>query len=130
MSSANPSPPAALATPPTAATFRLPKVAYLMVLFLVFCVLPLAFTGQGTESAPAVLGPQTALLVIPVIAAIFIARNSTVVDGRGITVRLAFGSKTLPWDDVRGLSVDARTIYLVGRAGSIRLPCVRISDLA
>ncbi len=105
-------------------------MTYVLVLFLLFCVAPLAFTGQGAQGAPAVVGPQTLLLLIPVIAALFIARTATVVGIEGITVRLAFGSRSMRWDEVRGLSVGERSVYAVGRSGSVRLPCVRVADLA
>lgn len=122
--------PAADGTPPSARTFRLPRIAYLVVLLLLFGVAPLAFTDRGTESAPAVIGPQTLLLIIPVIAAVVIARTATVVDADGITVRLAFGRRRLTWDQVRGLSIDQRSVYAVSAGGAVRLPCVRVADLA
>ena len=100
------------------------------MLLLLFCVAPLAFTDRGTESAPATIGPQTALLVIPIVAALMIARTATTVDGGGITVKLALGSRRIPWSDVRGLSVDRRSVYAVGQSGAVRLPCVRVADLA
>jgi hypothetical protein len=115
---------------PITRTFRLPSVTYLIVLLLLFCVVPIALTDRGSQSAPVVIGPQSALLLIPVIAALFIARTATIVDGKGITVRLAFGSRVLPWSDLRGLSVDERTVYAVTTSGSVRLPCIRIADLA
>jgi hypothetical protein len=105
-------------------------MTYLVVLFLLFCVAPLAFTGQGAQGAPAVIGPQTLLLLIPVIGALFIGRTATIVAADGITVRLAFGRRKLAWDEVRGLSVGERSVYVVGRTGSVRLPCVRVADLA
>jgi hypothetical protein len=105
-------------------------MTYVVVLFLLFCVAPLAFTGHGVQGEPAVVGPQTLLLLIPVIGALVIARTATIVRTTGITVRLAFGSRVLPWDEVRGLSVAERSVYAVGRTGSVRLPCVRVADLA
>jgi hypothetical protein len=115
---------------PGGRTFRLPRIAYLVVLLLVFCVMPLALTDRAYESAPTAIGPQTLLLLLPVIAAVFIARTATIVSTEGITVRLAFGSRTLPWGEVRGLSVGERSVYVVGPDGSVRLPCVRVADLA
>lgn len=105
-------------------------MTYLVVLFLLFGVAPLAFTGQGAQGAPAVVGPQTLLLLIPLIGALVIARTATIVGADGIVVRLAFGRRTLAWEEVRGLSVGERSVYAVGRAGALRLPCVRVSDLA
>jgi hypothetical protein len=122
-------------SPPTSSstaerTFRLPALAYLIVLFLLFCVSPLAFTDNASPGARAVVGPQTALLLIPVVAAVFIARTATFVGERGIRVRAAFGQRAMGWDEVRGLSVHERSVYAVCVDGSVRLPCVRVNDLA
>jgi hypothetical protein len=118
--------------------FRLPRSTYLVVLFLVFGTVPLAFTAAGFDhdnsgglvGPPAVVGLQTLLLVIPVFAAAFIARTATFVDDTGIQVRAVFGSRRFGWDDVRGLSVDGRGVYAVTSDGSWRLPCVHVNDLA
>ena len=40
------------------------------------------------------------------------------------------GSRILPWADLRGLSVTGRSVYAVTNTGSVRLPCVRLADLA
>jgi hypothetical protein len=117
--------------------FRLPASAYLVVLFLFFGAIPLAFTessfhfdGKGSEQgAPGVVGWQTLFLLIPVLAAFFIRRNATIVDPTGIRVRALFGSRQLAWDDLRGVSVDGRNVYAVLTEGSVRLPCVRVADL-
>jgi hypothetical protein len=110
--------------------FRLPVLAYLVVLFLLFGTAPLAFTTHGYEGEDAHLGPQTLLLLIPVVAAVFIARWATVVDSRGITIRAAFGSRLLPWAELRGLSVNGRSVYAQTADGSWRLPCVHVNNLA
>jgi hypothetical protein len=122
----------------TGAVFRLPRTAYLIVLFIAFGTFPLAFTaegfrhdsGGGLVGPPAVVGWQTLLLLVPVVAAVFIARTATFVDGSGIRVRAAFGSRRLDWDEVRGLSVSGRSVYAVLGEGSVRLPCVHVADLA
>lgn len=99
--------------------FRLPRSAYLAVLFLALCVTPL------------VQHPLAALVyVIPVAGAVFIARTATIVDADGITVRALVGRRTLRWDDLRGLSFTGRNVYAVTTGGAVRLPCVRLSDLA
>jgi hypothetical protein len=119
-------------------TFRLPRSAYLIVLFLVFCTVPLALAGNGVHHADpdagstatdVVIGPRVLLLLIPVLAAFFIARTRTQVDGDGIRVRALFGARRLPWEQVRGLSISDRNVYAVCSDGSVRLPCVRVSDL-
>ncbi|MGI8760440.1 MAG: PH domain-containing protein [Jatrophihabitantaceae bacterium] len=122
--------PPAPAAPPAPRTFRLPRSAYLLVLFLLFCVIPLALAADGSDGAKAIVGPRALLLIIPVAAAFFIARTATVVDDTGIRVRALLGSRLLRWDELRGLSVDARSVYAVCRDGSVRLPCVRVADLA
>ncbi len=99
--------------------FRLPRSAYLAVLFLALCATPL------------VQHPLASVVyVIPVVAAVFIARTATIVDDRGITVRALIGHRTLLWTELRGLSVTGRSVYAVTDTGSVRLPCVRIADLA
>jgi hypothetical protein len=118
--------------------FRLPRTAYLVVLFLLFGTVPLAFTadnfsitGKGdAQGAPGVIGWQTLLLVIPALAAAFIARTATFVNGSGLRVRVLFGSRTMPWSDVRGLSINGRGVYAVTAGGAVRLPCVHVASLA
>jgi Bacterial PH domain len=122
--------PSTAASPSGARTFRLPALAYLIVVFLLFCTAPLAFAGNGDEGARAALGPRALLILFPILAAVFIARTRTVVDESGVGVRALFGTRQVPWPEIRGLSVSERTVYLVCRDGSVRLPCVRISDLA
>jgi hypothetical protein len=117
--------------PPTSLVFRLPRSAYLAVLFLVFCVAPLAFADAGgDEGGPAGLSWRLALLAIPALAAIFIARTATIASAAGFRVRAAFGSRELPWADVRGLSITGHSVYAVQDDGSVRLPCVHVADLA
>jgi hypothetical protein len=99
--------------------FRLPRSAYLAVFFLALCVTPLV-------QHPIV----TIAYVVPVVGAVYIARTATIVDDAGITVRALIGRRWLPWADVRGLSVTGRSVYAVTGDGAVRLPCVRIADLA
>jgi hypothetical protein len=112
-------------------TFRLPPSAYLAVLFLLFCAAPLALTANGGHPGGSIGWTwRVALMLIPVVAAVFIARTATVVSAAGLRVRAAFGARTLSWEEVRGLSVTGRSVYAVLDDGSVRLPCVRTSDLA
>jgi hypothetical protein len=105
-------------------------MAYLVVLFLVFGTVPLAFAGDGSQGARSALGPRALLILIPILATVFIARTRTIVDETGVSVRALLGTRHLPWSQIRGLSVTERTVYLVCHDGSVRLPCVRIRDLA
>lgn len=122
---------------PVGRVFRLPASAYLVVLFLLFGAVPLAFTessfhfsGSGAEQGPPPFyGWPMAFLLIPLLAAAFIRRTATFVSPAGIRVRAVFGSRRMSWDEVRGLSVDGRSVYAVLADGSVRLPCVRQSDL-
>jgi Bacterial PH domain len=118
------------APPPLVRIFRLPALAYIIVLLLLLGSIPIAFTGHGIEGETVVVGPQTLVLLIPIITAVFIARTATIVDAQGITVRAAFGRRRLAWNDIRGLSVTRATVYAALADGAIRLPCVRVPDLA
>ncbi|MGH8860893.1 MAG: PH domain-containing protein, partial [Jatrophihabitantaceae bacterium] len=112
-------------------TFRLPRSAYLAVLFLLFCTVPLALSSEGgNEGAPVGWSWRLLLLLVPVLAAAFIRRSATIVSTAGLRVTAPFGSRTLPWGEVRGLSITGRAVYAVLEDGAVRLPCVRTGDLA
>jgi hypothetical protein len=99
--------------------FRLPRSAYLAVLIL------------AIGATALVQHPLAAFVyVVPLLAAAFIARTATIVDERGITVRALIGRRSMPWEKVRGLSVTGRNVYAVIADAAVRLPCVRVSDLA
>ena len=101
------------------------------MLFLVFGVAPLALSARGGDVGSDIgWSWRLVLFVIPVLAAVFIARTATVATRTELRVRAAFGTRRLPWDDVRGLSVTDRAVYAVLDDGAVRLPCVRTSDLA
>lgn len=118
------------APPQHVRVFRLPALTYVVVLFLFFGALPLAFAGFGSEGAKARISWHTLILAVPIIAAFMVARTATVVTARGIVVRAVFGKRALPWDRIRGLSVTGRGVYAVLADGSVRLPCVRVANLA
>jgi hypothetical protein len=111
-------------------TFRLPRLTYLVVVFLLVCTVPLAVAGDLDHLSEPVAGPRLALQLIPILAIGFVARTRTTVDPSGLRVRALFGSRQLPWDEVRGLSVSGRSVYAVCAGGSVRLPCVTVNDLA
>jgi hypothetical protein len=110
-------------------SFRVPRTAYLVILFLVAGVSPVALYGGPESQQNATISPLTLLYLVPVLAALFIARTATIVDARGITVRAVFGQRTLPWEQLRGLAVSGRSVYAVSTGGSVRLPCVRQRNL-
>ena len=121
--------------PPTARVFRLPKLAYGIVLVVAFCVTTFApgpRSGLRNEGGSSLNSPLWWLVyLIPVAAAVYIARTATFVDpDGGIRVRALIGHRTMTWADVRGLSVTDRSVYAVTADAAVRLPCVRVSDLA
>jgi Bacterial PH domain len=102
-----------------ARTFRLPRSAYLVVVMLVLGVTVLVQHPLGLVA-----------YLIPIAGIVYIQRTATIVDGEGITVRAMLGQTQLRWEQVRGLSVTGRSVYAVTDDGAVRLPCVRIADLA
>jgi hypothetical protein len=119
---------------------RLPRTAYLAVVILLLGTVPLAFgsndyrsvsdIARGTgEGGGFTVGWRLVLLLIPVLVGFAIARTATIIDGEGIRVRALFGSRSMPWDDVRGLSVSGRGVYAVLSDGAVRLPCARLAHL-
>lgn len=120
-----------MTVPARSLAFRLSRSAYLGVLFLLLCTAPLAFVADGgNEGGPTALTWRLSLLALPVLAAVFIARTATFASSAGLRVRAVFGVRELPWGDVRGLSIEGRAVYAVLADGAVRLPCVRVSDLA
>jgi Bacterial PH domain len=118
------------ATTAVGAVFRLPRTTYLVLLFVVVGVTPVALYGGPDGGSPARMSGLTVLYLIPVLIATFIARTSTRVDTTGIRVSAIFGSRTISWSEIRGLSITKRNIYAVLADGSVRLPCVRQRDLS
>jgi hypothetical protein len=124
---------------PDPVVIRLPRTAYLAVVFLLFGALVVAFgdnhphdvedSAKGTVFAGFTVGWQAVALAVPLLVAVFIARTATIVSSDGLRVRALFGSRDLPWDIVRGLTVSGRGVYAVLADGVVRLPCVRIAHL-
>jgi hypothetical protein len=110
---------------------RLPRSSYLGIAFLVVGIAPLGLYGGSDHPEQARISLLTLLYLIPVLAAFYIARTLTLVNSDGIVVRALFGQRAVLWSDVRGLSVGGRNIYAVLTDGAaLRLPCVRVRDLA
>jgi hypothetical protein len=109
--------------------FRLPRPAYFVVLFIAIGITPVALYSGPAQGAPAKVSGLTLLYLLPLLAAVFIARTSTRVDATGIRIQAVFGSKRLAWTDLRGISVTGRSVYAVATDGSLRMPCVRQNDL-
>ncbi len=106
--------------PVVRAVFRLPRSAYLPVLFL----------GLGVTVLVSSLAWTTVYLV-PLLAAFFVARRATIVDARQITVRAMFGRESIPWNRVRGLLISERGHVSVALddQSAVLLPYVRVRHL-
>jgi hypothetical protein len=117
--------------PLSSAVFRLPRTSYVAVGFLFFGATPVALYGGAEHPTSATISALTLLYLLPILAAVFIARTMTFVNSGGIVVRALFGKRALLWNNISGLSVSGRSIYAVlVDGGALRLPCVRIRDLA
>lgn len=109
----------------TAQVIRITQMAYLGVLVLLFCVF-FAFVGW-----PIALWW---LLLIPVAAAVWIARTRTTVSEDGLELRTVFGSRHLDWAQVAGVGIPKRG-YVRARLTDdteVKLPAVsydRLRDL-
>lgn len=71
------------------------------------------------------------VLVLPVAAIVWILRVRTTVDPETLTVRSAFSSRTVDWDDVRGLRIGSRSRVsaVLGEDDDLVLPAVHARDL-
>ena len=90
--------------------------AYLIVAFTALC------------ATAVVHSPLLALIyLVPLAAALYVARTATIVDARGLSARAMFGSRLVAWDDLAGLRLDrSGAVYAVDTAGGqLRLPWLR-----
>jgi hypothetical protein len=108
-------------TAPRRTVLKHPALAYLIVAFTALCC------------TAVVHSPLLALVyLIPLAAAVYVARTATVVDDQGLHARAVFGSRTIGWHELVGLRLDrSGAVYAVDSAGGqLRLPCVRTTRLA
>jgi hypothetical protein len=101
---------------------RPPRPALLVVLFLLFCVTPLAFVRT----------PFLLLYAIPLGALLWICRAGTDIDADGVTVRAVAGSRRIAWSEIQALTpTDGGELRAVLRDGRLmRLPQARLRHLA
>ena len=104
------------------ARLRMTRVALLPVLFLLVCVVPLAFAASWT----------LVFLLVPVLAAAWVLRVGVDVGDDGVTVRSAAAARHVPWGEVAGIRVAERgDLWLVTTRGTeLRLPVLRARDLS
>ncbi|HEX8767414.1 MAG TPA: PH domain-containing protein [Jatrophihabitans sp.] len=107
-------------TAPRRTVLKHPALAYLIVAFTALC-------------CTAVVHSRLLALIylVPLAAAVYVARTATVVDEQGVHARAIFGSRTVGWDELRGLRLDrSGAVYAVDSSGGqLRLPCVRSTKL-
>ncbi|HET6878360.1 MAG TPA: PH domain-containing protein [Jatrophihabitans sp.] len=125
---------------PNPLVIKLPRTAYLAVVFLLVASFAVAFGDsqphslQDSKVATGIAGVDVTwrllVFLLPLAVAVFVARTATVVSPAGVRVRALFGSRFLPWGEVRGLSVGERALYAVLDDGAVRLPCTRVAHLA
>ncbi|MFE7798168.1 PH domain-containing protein [Nocardia sp. NPDC057440] len=114
------------AQPPRAAKIiRVPQLAYLGVLVLLFCVF---FPFVGWPIA------LWWLLLIPVAVAVWIYRTRTTVSEDGLDLRTVFGARHLDWSQVAGVTIPKRGFVRAHLTddSDVKLPAVsydRLRDL-
>ena len=107
-------------TAPRRTVLKHPALAYLIVAFTALCC------------TAVVHSPLLALIyLVPVAAAVYVARTATVVDDQGVHARAMLGSRTIGWHELAGLRLDrSGAVYAVDSSGGqLRLPCVRSTRL-
>ncbi len=107
-------------TAPRRTVLKHPALAYLIVAFTALCC------------TAVVHSPLLALVyLLPLTAALYVARTATIVDGEGLHARAILGSRTIGWHELTGLRLDrSGAVYAVDSAGGqLKLPCVRSTQL-
>lgn len=99
----------------------MPRSALIAVGIFAVCTIPLVS-----------LSPWLVLLLgLPVLAGVHVWRSGVDIGAHGVTVRAAFGTVAVPWDDVAGVQIRRRgELWLVRRdGGTLRLPTLRVRDM-
>ncbi|KRE32059.1 hypothetical protein ASG82_03685 [Mycobacterium sp. Soil538] len=107
---------------PAPVVIRISPMAHLAVVLLTLALLSVVFAGPVWF---------VALLVIPVLLSVAIARYRTVADRDTVTARTLLGSQTLRWEDIAGLRFG-RKAWAQARRGDgteVSLPAVTFATL-
>lgn len=110
------------ASSPAPVVIRISPMAHLAVVLLTLALLSVVFAGPAWF---------VALLVIPVLLSVAIARYRTVADRDTVTARTLLGSQTLRWEDIAGLRFG-RKAWAQARRGDgteVSLPAVTFATL-
>ncbi|ADG79463.1 hypothetical protein TPAU25S_00796 [Tsukamurella paurometabola] len=117
--------------------FKHPGIALLGVALFAVCLAPIVgpwTVGRAIDGGNASVGLQVlgwALLLVPILFAVWILRVRTVIGPDGIrSVRVA-GSDSIAWEDLSGIRLaNNGAVYAVRTDGSeVRLPAVTLSQL-
>jgi Bacterial PH domain len=106
----------------TPVVIRLSPIAHFAVGFLALGLLAVVM------SSPVWVAPT---LVIPVVLSLAIVRLRTVADRRRVTARTLLGSRSVAWEDIKGLRFD-RGSWAVAElvdGGRLRLPAVTLATV-
>lgn len=99
----------------------MPGAAIFAAAFVMFCATPLAWSSWWL----------TPIYLLPLGYIVWLVRTRTVADADGLVARTVFGSRRLPWSELKGLTITSRAeVRAVLTDGSeVRLPTVRTRHL-
>ncbi|KXP06537.1 PH domain-containing protein [Tsukamurella pseudospumae] len=117
--------------------FKHPAIALIGVALFAVCLAPIVgpwTVGRSVDGSTAGVGAAVlgwALLVIPVLLALWILRVRTVIGPDGVRSVRVLRATTIAWDEMSGIRIGNNgAVYAVRADGSeVRLPAVTISQL-
>ncbi|NUT45853.1 MAG: PH domain-containing protein [Saccharothrix sp.] len=103
------------------AVFRIPTPALLAAGLAAIAATPFAWGAPGLQ----------AVYLLPIGFAVWVLRNRTTVDGERLVARSTFGTRVVPWDEVKAIKLAPKGwLSAVLRDDSlVRLPAVRAGHL-
>ncbi|MEW5809010.1 MAG: PH domain-containing protein [Actinomycetota bacterium] len=101
------------ASSPAPVVIRISPMAHLAVALFALALLSIVFAGPGWFAA---------LLLIPVLLSVAVARYRTIADRDTVTVRTLFGKQTMRWDDIDGLRFGKKAWALARRSDGSETP--------
>ncbi|MEV4538405.1 PH domain-containing protein [Asanoa sp. NPDC049518] len=116
-----------------------PHQSILIAAFIAFVgILPIAFGPNlpsdivSTDEGSPVRWMFVPLLIIPIAVLVWVLRSGTDADASGMRVRGLFGSKRIPWSEVRELATDnrGRAVVLLRDGYAVTLASVRRDDVS
>ncbi len=104
-----------------AVRLQMNRIALVPAVVAVVCALPLA------TASPLLLF----VLLIPAAWLTYVLRSGVDIDDQGLVVRALFGSVSIPWTRISGVSIGSRRELSVAtvEGGTIRLPNLGVRDL-